>query len=105
TATDIGGAFRLRLSPGEYRITADLPAFATFEEHVSLSNASDAECARTLNVQMALRSRAQTGTGGAGGGGGVGGAGGGGGRRGGVGSSGRAGLEGIEPAGPGGLVE
>src|SRR5215510_10249552 len=60
TATDVAGSYRLKLSPGEYRITADLPAFATFEEQVSLSNASDAECSRTLNVQMTLRSRAQS---------------------------------------------
>jgi len=65
SSTDIAGVYRLRLPPGDYQITADLPAFATFEQHVSLTsadggNASGSDCGRTLDVQLTLRSRAQT---------------------------------------------
>jgi trimeric autotransporter adhesin len=66
TASDVAGNYRLRLPAGDYRITADLPAFATFEQSVSLaqSNHSEsgaaAECARTLDVQLMLRSRVQS---------------------------------------------
>src|SRR5262245_39442723 len=61
TATDGAGTYRLRLQPGDYRITAELPAFATFEQQLSIgdSGPSDTACARTLDVQLTLRSRAQ----------------------------------------------
>ena len=66
TATDLAGTYRLRLPAGDYRITADLPAFATVEQNVSVaeSNASESgtpgECTRTLNLQLILRSRVQS---------------------------------------------
>jgi trimeric autotransporter adhesin len=63
TASDVAGNYRLRLPGGDYRITADLPAFATFEQSVSLAQ-SDASvsgapgaCTRTVDVQLMLRSR------------------------------------------------
>src|SRR5262245_11084983 len=43
TATDPAGAYRLRIHPGDYRVTADLPAFATVEHRVSLGDASSAQ--------------------------------------------------------------
>jgi trimeric autotransporter adhesin len=66
TASDVAGHYRLRLPAGDYRITADLPAFATFEQSVSLTepnsseSAAAAECTRTLDVQLLLRSRVQS---------------------------------------------
>jgi hypothetical protein len=64
TSTDVAGAYRLRLPPGEYQITADLPAFATIDQQVSLppatpANGSDSGCGRVLDLQLMLRSRAQ----------------------------------------------
>ena len=64
TSTDVAGAYRLRLPPGEYQITADLPAFATVDHHVSIAtpaNGTGTDCDRTLDVQLALRSRVQPG--------------------------------------------
>lgn len=65
TASDVAGNYRLRLPAGDYRITADLPAFAPFEQNVSLAESSSGsapagECARTLDVQLLLRSRVQS---------------------------------------------
>ena len=66
TATDLAGAYRLRLPAGDYNVTADLPAFATVEQRLSLgeSGASvsegSGECTRTLNLQLTLRSRVQS---------------------------------------------
>src|SRR4030095_574537 len=64
TASDLAGNYRLRLPAGDYRITADLPAFATFEQGVARAESggsvSGAECARTLDVQLILRSRVQS---------------------------------------------
>src|SRR5262245_48614710 len=56
TATDVSGAYRLRVPPGDYRITADLAAFAPVERTLSISDASG--CASTLDLQLVLRSRA-----------------------------------------------
>jgi Carboxypeptidase regulatory-like domain len=67
TSTDVAGVYRLRLPLGEYQITADLPAFATVDQQVSLvSGAGGSEpsagCGRTLDLQLLLRSRAQSST-------------------------------------------
>jgi trimeric autotransporter adhesin len=66
SSTDENGAFRVRLSPGEYAVSAQLAAFAGFEGTVALAEASGA-CAATLDVQLTLVSRtprpAQTATG------------------------------------------
>src|SRR6185436_2033224 len=65
TATDLAGGYRLRLPAGDYRITADLPAFATVEQSLSLAESGATvsegagECTRTLNLQLTLRSHVQ----------------------------------------------
>lgn len=59
TSTDTSGAFRLRLPPGDYTVSAELAAFATFEGSVTVG-ADAAVCASTLDVPLVLASRVQS---------------------------------------------
>jgi hypothetical protein len=55
TSTDTSGTYRLRVSAGDYIVSAELAAFARFERVVSLASDS---CARTIDVELVLGSRA-----------------------------------------------
>jgi trimeric autotransporter adhesin len=64
TATDVGGAYRLRVPAGDYRLTASLAAFATVERTLTIADAAgEAEgsaprgCASSVDLQLLLRSR------------------------------------------------
>ena len=54
SSTDATGAYRLRLPPGEYTLSAELAAFARLEQPLGLQ--ADA-CVRTLDVELVLASR------------------------------------------------
>jgi len=55
TSTDVAGAFSLRLPAGTYQVSAELAAFARFEQAITVSAAS---CSPTLDVDLVLGSRA-----------------------------------------------
>jgi hypothetical protein len=57
TSTDINGAYRLRLPEGEFVVSAELAAFARFEQRATVSADS---CNVPLDVQLVLSSRAQS---------------------------------------------
>ena len=57
TSTDTNGAYRLRIHEGEFVVSAELAAFARFEQTLTVSADS---CEVPLDVQLALASRAQS---------------------------------------------
>ena len=57
TSTDTNGAYRLRINEGEFIVSAELAAFARFEQTLTVSADS---CEVPLDVQLALASRAQS---------------------------------------------
>jgi len=57
TSTDTNGAYRLRINEGEFIVSAELAAFARFEQTRTVSADS---CEVSLDVQLALASRAQS---------------------------------------------
>ena len=60
TSTDTNGAYRLRINEGEFVVSAELAAFARFEQTLTVSTDS---CEVPLDVQLVLASRAQSATG------------------------------------------
>jgi hypothetical protein len=56
TSTDMNGAYRLRIPEGEFVVSAELAAFARFEQTLTVSADS---CEGPLDVQLVLTSRAQ----------------------------------------------
>src|SRR6188472_3633173 len=54
TSTDTNGAYRLRIHEGEFVVSAELAAFARFEQTLTVSADS---CEVPLDVQLALASR------------------------------------------------
>jgi hypothetical protein len=60
TSTDTSGAYRLKLPEGEFLISAELAAFARFEQALTVSTDS---CEVPLDVQLVLTSRAQSASG------------------------------------------
>ena len=59
TSTDTNGAYRLRINEGEFVVSAELAAFARFEQMLTVSTDS---CEVPLDVQLVLASRAQSAT-------------------------------------------
>lgn len=57
SSTDENGVFRVRVSPGEYAVAAQMAAFAAFERTVTVAEGSGS-CAATLDVALTLASRA-----------------------------------------------
>jgi hypothetical protein len=55
TSTDVNGAYSLRLAPGSYQVSAELAAFARFEQALTVSGES---CPPALDVALQLVSRA-----------------------------------------------
>jgi len=55
TSTDVNGAYSLRLPPGTFHVTAELAAFARFEQDVVIAAGS---CPPALDVALVLGSRA-----------------------------------------------
>jgi hypothetical protein len=60
TSTDTNGAYRLRIQHGEFLISAELAAFARFEQTQAVSPDT---CDVPLDVQLVLASRVQAGSG------------------------------------------
>jgi hypothetical protein len=56
SSTDEGGAFRVRLSPGEYAVSAQLAAFAPHQERIAVTPGPGA-CGATLDITLTLASR------------------------------------------------
>ena len=56
TSTDLSGAYRLRLSAGEFVVSAELAAFARFERPVVVTPES---CQASLDIELVLASRAR----------------------------------------------
>jgi hypothetical protein len=55
TSTDANGAYRLRVAPGDYRLTAELAVFTALDQPLVLAAGA---CATTLDLQLTLASRA-----------------------------------------------
>jgi len=60
TSTDTNGAYRLRVAEGQFVVSAELAAFARFEQTATVSADS---CEVALDVQLVLASRAQAASG------------------------------------------
>ena len=60
TSTDTNGGYRLRIPEGEFVVSAELAAFARFEQTLAVSPES---CDVPLDVQLVLASRAQAASG------------------------------------------
>ena len=58
TSTDTGGSYRLRIPPGNYTLSTEMAAFGRFEQMLALAGEP---CARTLDAELTLVSRAQSG--------------------------------------------
>jgi len=57
SSTDENGIYRVRVSPGEYALSAQMAAFAPHQGSVSIEAASGT-CAASLDIQLTLASRA-----------------------------------------------
>jgi hypothetical protein len=60
TSTDTGGSYRLRVPEGEFVVSAELAAFARFEQTLTISSDS---CDASLDLQLVLSSRAESASG------------------------------------------
>jgi len=57
SSTDVNGVYRVRVSPGEYGVSAQMAAFAPHEGTVTIDSGSGA-CGATLDIRLTLASRA-----------------------------------------------